>query len=71
VTITFNTDEAGHARVELTKSSRRVVTRRVGAGGARIGVGRLSAGTWRVIVTVTDAAGSGARPQHLTVRVKR
>jgi hypothetical protein len=75
VTIAFGTDEAGRARVDLEPDcrhcGRRRVSRTVGVGPARIDVGRLSEGTWRATVTVTDAAGNASRPQTLTLRVKR
>jgi hypothetical protein len=94
--VRLTTDEAGTARVELTKRARgvrgrdgrcvratrrgtactrtlarRTVTKAIGAGARRIALPLLSVGTWRVRVTVTDAAGNASRPALRTVRAAR
>jgi hypothetical protein len=92
----LTTDEAGRARVVLTKRARgvrrgtrcvapagvrgrrctrtvarRVVSTTLGAGAQRVSLPRLSAGTWRLRVVVTDAAGNASRARTLTVRIPR
>jgi hypothetical protein len=74
VTLTLTTDEAGRAHVVLAKicrgCPRRTVARSLRAGTARIPLGRLSPGTWRLTLTVTDAAGNTSPAAVRIVRVK-
>jgi hypothetical protein len=48
--------------------ARRVVEQAIGTGEQRVSLPRLSAGTWRLRVVVTDAAGNASRERALTVR---
>ncbi|WP_028066118.1 hypothetical protein [Solirubrobacter soli] len=47
---------------------RRVVEQAIGAGEQRVRLPRLSAGTWRMRLVVTDTAGNAARERTLQIR---
>jgi hypothetical protein len=51
--------------------ARRTVTRTVAAGAGRVALPRISAGTWKLRASVTDAAGNTSNQRALTVRVAR
>ena len=49
--------------------ARRTLTKSVAAGAQRINLPRLSAGTWKAQVVVTDAAGNVSQPRTISIQV--
>src|SRR3954468_23555169 len=72
-TLTVAADEGGRLALRLTRRGHRAhrIDRLIGAGVQHIPLPRLSPGTWRATLTVTDAAGNRSREAGLAVRVKR
>jgi hypothetical protein len=60
---------SAHGRRCTRTLARRSVSRLLTGGTQRVSLPRLTAGTWTVTATVTDAAGNASPARHLRVRV--
>jgi PKD domain-containing protein len=70
-TLTLTADEGGTLTVNLSRRGHRtrMIGRTIRAGRRSVTLPRLAAGTWKVVLGLTDAAGNRAQAR-LTVRVK-